>query len=224
MNQDNPSQDTLKKAVAEAALAYVEDDMIVGVGTGSTANFFIDGLAELKGRIAGTVASSEATRQRLEQHGIPVLDLNAVDEVPIYVDGADEADPNLCLIKGGGGALTREKIIAAVAERFICIADASKQVPVLGAFPLPVEVIPMARSHVAREIVKLGGDPVYREGFVTDNGNIILDIHNMQIAEPVKLESQLNNIVGVVTNGLFARRCADVLLIGTEGGVQTINR
>lgn len=224
MNQDSANQDLLKQAVAEAALTYVEDDMIVGVGTGSTANYFIDGLATIKGRIAGTVASSEATRQRLEQHGIPVLDLNAVDEVPIYVDGADEADPNLCLIKGGGGALTREKIIAAVAERFICIADTSKQVPVLGSFPLPVEVIPMARSHVAREIVKLGGDPVYREGFVTDNGNIILDIHNMAIAEPIKLESQLNNIVGVVTNGLFARRCADVLLIGAEGGVQTITR
>src|SRR5690606_21600393 len=161
---------------------------IVGVGTGSTANYFIDYLAGMKHRIEGTVVSSEATRQRLQKHGIPVFDLNEVHEIPVYVDGADEADPNLCLIKGGGGALTREKIIAAVAKKFVCIADGSKKVPVLGRYPLPVEVIPMARSHVAREIVKLGGDPVYRDGFVTDNGNVILDIHNMQIAEPVKLE------------------------------------
>ena len=225
-----PSQDQLKQAVAKAAMAYVEPGTIVGVGTGSTANYFIDYLAEIKADIEGTVASSEATRQRLEQHGIPVYDLNAVDEIPVYVDGADESDANLCLIKGGGGALikggggalTREKIIAAVATKFVCIADASKKVAVLGAFPLPVEVIPMARSHVAREIVKLGGDPVYREGFVTDNGNIIIDIHNMQIAEPVKLEAQLNNIVGVVTNGLFARRAADVLLLGTDNGVETV--
>lgn len=216
------SQDQLKQAVAKAALQYVEEGTIVGVGTGSTANYFIDYLAEMKTRIEGTVASSEATRQRLEQHGIPVFDLNGVNEVPMYVDGADEADPNLCLIKGGGGALTREKIIAAVASKFICIADGSKKVNVLGAFPLPVEVIPMARSHVAREIVKLGGDPVYRKGFVTDNGNIILDIHNMQIAEPNKLETQLNNIAGVVTNGLFAHRPADVLLLGTESGVEII--
>ena len=217
-----PSQDQLKQAVAKAAMAYVEPGTIVGVGTGSTANYFIDYLAEIKADIEGTVASSEATRQRLEQHGIPVYDLNAVDEIPVYVHGADESDANLCLIKGGGGALTREKIIAAVATKFVCIADASKKVAVLGAFPLPVEVIPMARSHVAREIVKLGGDPVYREGFVTDNGNIIIDIHNMQIAEPVKLEAQLNNIVGVVTNGLFARRAADVLLLGTDNGVETV--
>src|SRR5690606_12581524 len=170
----------------------------------------------------GAVASSEATRKRLQQHGIPVFDLNAVDEIPVYVDGADEADRHLCLIKGGGGALTREKIIAAVAKKFVCIADASKKVGVLGQFPLPVEVIPMARSHVARQIVLLGGDPVYREGFVTDNGNIILDIYNLQIAEPVKLEAQLNNIVGTVTNGLFAQRPADVLLLGTPQGVETI--
>lgn len=218
------TQDELKQAVARAALQYVEEGTIVGVGTGSTANYFIDYLAEMKSRIEGTVASSEATRTRLESHGIPVYDLNAVDEIPVYVDGADEADPNLCLIKGGGGALTREKIIAAVANKFVCIADGSKKVPVLGQFPLPVEVIPMARSHVARELVKLGGDPVYREGFVTDNGNIILDVHNMQIAQPIKLEHQINNIVGVVTNGLFAARSADVLLLGTENGVESIEK
>ena len=216
------TQDQLKQAVAKAAIQYVEEGTIVGVGTGSTANYFIDYLAEMKADIKGAVASSEATRQRLEHHGIAVYDLNAADEIPVYVDGADESDGNLCLIKGGGGALTREKIIAAVADTFVCIADGSKKVNVLGAFPLPVEVIPMARSHVAREIVKLGGDPVYREGFITDNGNIILDIHNMQIAEPNKLETQLNNIVGVVTNGLFAHRSADVLLLGTESGVETI--
>ena len=216
------TQDQLKQAVAKAAIHYVKEGTIVGVGTGSTANYFIDYLAEMKDDIKGAVASSEATRQRLEHHGIAVYDLNAADEIPVYVDGADESDGNLCLIKGGGGALTREKIIAAVADTFVCIADGSKKVNVLGAFPLPVEVIPMARSHVAREIVKLGGDPVYREGFVTDNGNIILDIHNMQIAEPNKLENQLNNIVGVVTNGLFAHRSADVLLLGTESGVETI--
>ena len=216
------TQDQLKQAVAKAAIQYVKEGTIVGVGTGSTANYFIDYLAEMKADIKGAVASSEATRQRLEHHGIAVYDLNAADEIPVYVDGADESDGNLCLIKGGGGALTREKIIAAVADTFVCIADGSKKVNVLGAFPLPVEVIPMARSHVAREIVKLGGDPVYREGFVTDNGNIILDIHNMQIAEPNKLETQLNNIVGVVTNGLFAHRAADVLLLGTESGVETI--
>ncbi|MAR89729.1 MAG: ribose-5-phosphate isomerase RpiA [Pseudomonadota bacterium] len=218
------TQDELKQAVAKAALEYVEEGTIVGVGTGSTANFFIDYLAGMKGQIEGAVASSEATRQRLDSHGIPVYDLNSVGELPVYVDGADEADPNLCLVKGGGGALTREKIIAAVAERFICIADASKQVAVLGRFPLPVEVIPMARSYVAREIVKLGGDPVYREGFTTDNGNIILDVHNLEIAQPVKLEQQLNNIVGVVTNGLFAQRSADLLLVGTAQGVDRISR
>ncbi|HET8706517.1 MAG TPA: ribose-5-phosphate isomerase RpiA, partial [Pseudomonadales bacterium] len=193
-----------------------------GVGTGSTANFFIDALADIKHKIEGAVASSEATAQRLKKHGIPVFDLNSVSELPVYVDGADEADGYLALIKGGGGALTREKIVAAVADKFICIADQSKWVSVLGKFPLPVEVIPMARSYVAREIVKLGGDPVYREGFVTDNGNIILDVHNLVIAEPIKLEQQLNNIVGVVTNGLFAARGADVLLLGTAEGVKTI--
>ena len=215
-------QDELKKAVARKAIEYVVEGEIVGVGTGSTANFFIDFLAEIKDRIEGTVASSEASKERLQAHGIPVYDLNAVDSVPVYVDGADEADPNLCLIKGGGGALTREKIIADVAQKFVCIADASKSVKVLRQFPLPVEVIPMARSHVARQLVKLGGDPVYRDGFVTDNGNIILDVHNMQIAQPVKLEEQINNIVGVVTNGLFARRSADVLLLSSDQGVETL--
>lgn len=213
------TQDEMKKAVAKAAIAYIEDNTVVGVGTGSTANYFIDYLAEIKHRIEGAVASSEATRKRLASHGIPVFDLNAVDEIPVYVDGADEFDPNLCLIKGGGGAMTREKIVAAVAKKFVCIADASKKVAVLGSFPLPIEVIPMARSYVARELVKLGGDPVYREGFVTDNGNIILDVHNLQIAQPNKLEAEINNIVGVVTVGLFARRGADVVLMGTEGGV-----
>ncbi|PCJ45637.1 MAG: ribose 5-phosphate isomerase A [Moraxellaceae bacterium] len=216
------TQDDLKKAVAKAAIEYVVEDAIVGVGTGSTANYFIDYLAEIKGRIEGAVASSEASKQRLEAHGIPVFELNAVDDIPVYVDGADEADRNLCLIKGGGGALTREKIVAAVSGKFVCIADSSKKVKVLGTFPLPIEVIPMARSFVAREIVKLGGDPVYREGFVTDNGNIILDIHNMQIAQPAALEAQLNNITGVVTNGLFARRSADVLLLSSEDGIETI--
>ena len=216
------TQDDLKKAVAKAAIEYVVEDAIVGVGTGSTANYFIDYLAEIKGRIEGAVASSEASKKRLEAHGIPVYDLNAVNKIPVYVDGADEADRNLCLIKGGGGALTREKIVAAVADKFICIADVSKKVAILGQFPLPVEVIPMARSFVAREIVKLGGDPVYREGFVTDNGNIILDIHNMEIAEPVAMEASINNITGVVTNGLFARRSADVLLLSSQDGVETI--
>lgn len=218
------TQDELKKAVAKKAIEYVVEGEIVGVGTGSTANFFIDYLAEIKDRIEGTVASSEASKARLESHGIPVYDLNAVDSVPVYVDGADEADPNLCLVKGGGGALTREKIIADVADKFVCIADGSKNVKVLGQFPLPIEVLPMARSHVARQLVKLGGDPVYRDGFVTDNGNIILDVHNMQIAKPVELEEQINNIVGVVTNGLFARRSADVLLLGTDSGVEVITR
>lgn len=216
------TQDEMKKAVAKAAIAYIEDNTIVGVGTGSTANYFIDFLAEIKHRIEGAVASSEATRRRLAGHGIPVFDMNVVDEIPVYVDGADEFDPNLCLIKGGGGAMTREKIVAAVAKKFVCIADASKKVDVLGGFPLPVEVIPMARSYVARELVKLGGDPVYREGFVTDNGNIILDVHNLQISQPVKMEETINNIVGVVTVGLFAKRGADVVLMGTPAGVVTI--
>jgi ribose 5-phosphate isomerase A len=216
------TQDEMKKASAEAALEYIESGMIVGVGTGSTANHFIDLLAGMKGKIDGTVASSEASAQRLIGHGIRVMDLNEAGQLPIYVDGADESNKFLHLIKGGGGALTREKIVAAASDKFVCVADGSKLVDFLGAFPLPVEVIPMARSYVAREIVKLGGQPVLREGFTTDNGNVILDVHNMQIMEPVKLEERLNAIVGVVTNGLFAERPADVLLLGKPEGVEKI--
>ena len=222
------TQDELKQAVAKAAVDHIaphlEPKSIVGVGTGSTANFFIDYLAEHKNDFDGAVASSEATAERLKKHGIPVYDLNAVNEIEFYVDGADETNERLELIKGGGGALTREKIVAAVAKTFICIADESKMVGILGEFPLPVEVIPMARSHVGREIVKLGGDPVYRDGFVTDNGNIIIDIHNLDISRPIQVEERLNNIVGVVTNGLFARRPADLLLLGTGEGVKSIAR
>ena len=214
-------QNEMKQAVAKAALKYVEIDTIIGVGTGSTANFFIDELATIKHKIKGAVASSEATAQRLKGHGIEVFDLNMVDEMSVYIDGADETNKHMHLIKGGGGALTREKIVAAVAKKFVCIIDETKEVGVLGQFPLPVEVIPMARSYVAREIVKLGGEPVLREGFTTDNGNVILDIHSMDIMEPVKFENQLNSIVGVVTNGLFAARPADVLLVGTPEGVVT---
>ena len=222
------NQDQLKQAVAQAAVDYIlprlERSSVIGVGTGSTANFFIDALARHKLDFDGAVASSEATAQRLKNHGIPVYDLNSVAELEFYVDGADEANDRLELIKGGGAALTREKIVAAVARTFICIADASKRVPVLGNFPLPVEVIPMARSHVARQLVKLGGDPVYREGVVTDNGNVILDVHNLNITDAVTLETDINAIVGVVTNGLFAARPADVLLLGTPTGVQTLTR
>lgn len=214
--------DEKKQQVAKAALEYVVPDTIVGVGTGSTANHFIDALATIKHQIQGTVASSQATADRLKARGIPVFDINGVDEISVYIDGADESNRYLHLIKGGGGALTREKIVAAVAKRFICIADDTKLVDVLGKFPLPIEVIPMARSYVARQLVKLGGKPIWREGFITDNGNVILDIHNLQIAEPVKLETELNQITGVVTNGLFARRPADVLLLGSDKGVQTI--
>ena len=216
------SQDEMKKQVAEAALEYVEAGMIVGIGTGSTANYFIDGLAKMKGKIDATVASSEASAKRLREHGIQVMDLNSTGTIPLYVDGADESNKYLHLIKGGGGALTREKIVAAASEKFVCIADESKLVDVLGKFPLPVEVIPMARSYVARELVKLGGNPVYREGFTTDNGNVILDVHNLQILNPVEMEEKLNNITGVVTNGLFARRPADVIVMGTQDGVQII--
>lgn len=215
------TQDQLKEAVARAAIAHVVPDAIVGVGTGSTANFFIDALAEMKGRIPGAVASSEATKRRLESHGIRVLDLNEVSELPVYVDGADEVNARLHMIKGGGGALTREKIVAAVATKFVCIADASKRVEVMGRFPLPVEVIPMARAQVARQLARLGGEPRLREGFVTDNGNLILDVHGLVIDDPEALESEINQIVGVVTNGLFARRGADVLLLGTADGVLT---
>ena len=212
-------QDALKKQVAEAALRFVPEGEIIGVGTGSTANFFIDGLVTLKDRIKGAVASSEATAERLKQHGIEVFSLNDVGNLSVYVDGADEVNSHREMIKGGGGALTREKIVAAAAREFICIVDASKQVKRLGAFPLPVEVIPMARSYVARKIVALGGQPEYREGFVTDNGNIILDVHNLDITNPIELETTLNNIVGVVTNGLFAKRPADVVLVGENGSV-----
>lgn len=217
------TQDEMKQAVARAAIEYVESGTIIGIGTGSTANFFIDELAKIKGKIEGTVASSVASADRLKGHGIPVLDLNSVDELSVYIDGADESNRHLHLIKGGGGALTREKIVAAVSRKFVCIADESKLVDVLGKFPLPVEVIPMARSYVAREIAKLGGQPVMREGFTTDNGNIILDVHNLEIMEPVKLEETLNHITGVVTNGLFALRPADVLLLGTQDGVRTLD-
>lgn len=217
-------QAQLKQQAAQAAIEYIENDMIVGVGTGSTVNYFIDELAKIKGRIDGAVASSKVTEERLKSHGITVLDLNACQRLPIYVDGADEFNNYLSLIKGGGGALTREKITAAVAEKFICIADQSKQVKRLGKFPLPVEVIPMARSYVARQLVKLGGDPVYRENFITDNGNVILDVYNLNLDEPIKMEHLLNNIVGVVTNGLFAERGADAVLMATEVGVQTITR
>ncbi len=217
------TQDELKKAVADAALEYVRaklyNDSIIGIGTGSTANFFIDALAAMKGSFEGAVASSEASAQRLVQHGIPVFDLNSVDQIGIYVDGADEADDQLHLIKGGGAALTREKIVAAVSDEFVCIADESKAVNVLGTFPLPVEVIPMARSHVGRALLALGADPVYRQGVVTDNGNCIIDCHGLHITDPLATEAAINQIVGVVTNGLFAARPADVLLLGTSEGV-----
>ncbi|MGB1466791.1 MAG: ribose-5-phosphate isomerase RpiA [Alcanivorax nanhaiticus] len=212
-------QDALKKQVAEAALRFVPEGEYIGVGTGSTANFFIDGLATMKDRIKGAVASSEATAERLKGHGIQVVSLNDVDRLPVYVDGADEVNAHREMIKGGGGALTREKIVAAVADQFICIVDGSKQVKRLGKFPLPVEVIPMARSHVARKLVALGGQPQYRDGFVTDNGNIILDVHNFDILNPIELEEKINNIVGVVTNGLFAKRPANVVLVGENGSV-----
>jgi len=213
------SQDGMKQAAAQAAIAYVQDG-VVGVGTGSTANYFIAELGKIKHRLDGAVASSEATAQKLKALGIAVLDLNSVKDLPIYVDGADEVTQHLAMIKGGGGALTREKIVAAVARKFVCIADQSKLVDVLGKFPLPVEVIPMARSYVAREIVKLGGQPAWRQGFTTDNGNLILDVHNMSIPKPAELEAALNQITGVVTNGLFARRGADVLLLGTADSVK----
>lgn len=214
----------MKQAAARAALAHVPHDCVLGVGSGSTANFFIAELAGIKRRIEGAVAASEATAKRLKDLGIRVMDLNGVNELPVYVDGADEVTRHLAMIKGGGGALTREKIVAAVARKFVCIADATKLVDVLGKFPLPVEVIPMARSYVAREIVKLGGHPEWRRDFVTDNGNLILDVHGLAILNPAELEGALNQITGVVTNGLFARRPADVLLLGRAEGVQTITR
>ena len=214
----------MKQAAAKAAIAHVPDDGVVGVGSGSTANFFIAELGKIKHRVEAAVASSEGTAKRLKDAGIRVVDLNGVNELPVYIDGADEVTRHLAMVKGGGGALTREKIVAAVARKFVCIADASKLVDVLGKFPLPVEVIPTARSYVARELRKLGGHPEWRQNFVTDNGNVILDVHGLSILNPVELESTLNQIVGVVTNGLFARRGADVLLLGAERGVETLKR
>jgi len=216
------NQDEMKKVAAQAAIEYLPDGGVIGVGTGSTVNHFIDLIAPLKHKFEGAVSSSEASTERMKSHGIPVFDLNSVGDLEIYVDGADESNKHLHLIKGGGGALTREKIVAAASKKFVCIADESKLVDVLGDFALPVEVIPMARSYVAREIVKLGGTPVWRENFVTDNGNVILDVQNLKIMEPVKFEETLNHITGVVTNGLFARRPADVLILGTPDGAKTI--
>jgi ribose 5-phosphate isomerase A len=216
------TQDEMKKAAAVKALEFIENDTIVGVGTGSTVNHFIDALATIKNKIEGAVSSSEESSKRLKAHGIEVFDLNNVDDLDVYVDGADEITKHMSMIKGGGAALTREKIVAAVAKRFICIADDSKQVELLGGFPLPVEVIPMARSYVARELVKLGGDPEYRQGVITDNGNVILDVHNLTIIDPIKLEADINAIVGVVTNGLFAKRGADILILGSKNGVDII--
>ena len=217
------TQDEQKREVAQAAIQYIPIGSIVGVGTGSTANYFIDELAKIKHKIDGAVASSDDTAQRLRNHHIEVLDLNNVSDMPVYVDGADEITEHLHMIKGGGGALTREKIVAAAAKKFVCVADQSKLVSVLGAFPLPVEVIPMARSYVAREIVLIGGHPVLREGFISDNGNVILDVHGLNILNPTELEMDLNQIAGIVTNGLFAKRGADVLLLGTDNGVRTID-
>jgi ribose 5-phosphate isomerase A len=218
------TQDELKQQAALRALDYVIEGAIVGVGTGSTANFFIDGLATMKDRIAGAVASSEVSARRLAGHGIRLLDMNDVDDLPVYIDGADEIDASLAMIKGGGGAQTREKIVAAVARKFVCICDATKKVAQLGRFPLPVEVIPMARAQVARELVRLGGRPVLRQGFTTDNGNLILDVHDLAISDPASLEITIDGIVGVVTSGLFAKRGADVLLLATADGVVTFER
>ncbi len=215
------SQDDKKKQVAKAAVSYIEDGTIVGVGTGSTVNFFIEELANIRERIVGAVSSSDASEELLKKHQIPVLSLNDVVDIPVYVDGADEATQQRHLIKGGGGALTREKIVAAVSKQFVCIIDDSKMVPMLGTFPLPLEVIPMAQAYVSREIVKLGGQPKLRDGFTTDNGNYILDVHNLKIDNPIRLEERLNQIVGVVTNGLFAQRPADILLIASDKGVKT---
>jgi ribose 5-phosphate isomerase A len=218
------TQDELKQAVAREAIKHVVDDAVIGVGTGSTANFFIEELARIKGRIAGAVASSDRSADRLKGHGIRLFELNSVNELPVYIDGADEITEHLAMIKGGGGALTREKIVAAAASKFVCIADESKLVPVLGKFPLPVEVIPMARAYVARQMVKLGGQPELRANFTTDNGNVVLDVRGLSILAPAELEATINNIAGVVTNGLFARRGADVLLLATKTGVRTIAR
>jgi len=217
------TQDELKQLVAREAIKYVVDDAYLGVGSGSTANFFIDELARMKGRIKGAVASSVKTAERLNARGIRVVELTEVDDLPVYVDGADEVTRQGAMIKGGGGALTREKIVAAVARRFVCIVDQSKMVDVLGGFALPVEVIPMARSHVAHELVRLGGQPALRAGFTTDNGNVVLDVAGLRILNPADLEGKINNIVGVVTNGLFARRGADTIVVGTDQGVKTLD-
>ncbi len=215
----------MKQAAAKAAIEFIETGMTIGVGTGSTVHCFIEQLAAIKGKVDAAVASSEDTAQKLKQIGIPVYDLNSVNNLPLYVDGADEFNNYLSLIKGGGGALTREKILATVAEQFICIVDDSKKVSILGTHPLPIEVIPMARGYVAREMVKMGGDPEYRDGFVTDNGNIILDVYNLEILEPLKMEQKINQIAGVVTNGIFAARGADKILMATKaGGVEVIER
>jgi ribose 5-phosphate isomerase A len=216
------NQDQLKEAAAKAALKYVVEDKVVGVGSGSTVNHFIDALAAIKGRIEGAVAASEASAARLKKHGIRVFDLNGVNELPVYFDGADEVTEHLHMIKGGGGALTREKIVAAVAAKFVCLCDATKLVPVLGKFPLPLEVIPMARSYIGREIVKRGGSPELRQNFTTDNGNLILDCYGLTILNPPQLEAELNNLPGLVTNGIFARRPADVLLVAEADGVKTL--
>jgi ribose 5-phosphate isomerase A len=218
------NQDEQKALVAREALKHVVEDRVVGVGSGSTVFRFIDQLATIKGRIEGAVAASEASAERLKKHGIRVFDLNSVSELPVYVDGADEVTEHLHMIKGGGGALTREKIVAAVATKFVCIVDASKRVPVLGKFPLPVEVIPMARSHVGRELVRMGGHPELRRGFTTDNGNVIIDCHGLTLLDPPKTEAELNNIAGVVANGIFARRPADVLLVAESDGSVTTTR
>ena len=216
------SQDERKKAAAEAAMKYIEDDAVVGVGTGSTVNFFIEALADIKGRIEGAVSSSVASEKLLKEKGIPVLPLNSVSGIPVYVDGADEATRHRYLTKGGGGALTREKIVAAASEKFVCIIDDSKLVPMLGGFPILIEVIPMAQSYVARELAKLGGQPILREGFTTDNGNIILDVRNLKIENPPELEMKINQITGVVTNGIFARRPANIILMAGNNGIETI--
>lgn len=216
------SAENNKQRVAREALNWLDDARIIGVGTGSTVNYFIEALKGIRNRLDGAVSSSEASTQRLKALGIPMLDLNAAGELPVYVDGADQANRRLQLIKGGGGALTREKIVAAVSRRFVCIVDDTKLADVLGSFPLPVEVIPMARSYVARELVKLGGRPDWRQGFITDNDNHILDVYGLTILDPLALETEINQIAGVVTVGIFARRPADVLLVGGSGGVQTI--
>lgn len=216
-------QNMLKQKVAEAALKYVEYHTTIGVGSGSTIHFFIDALSAIKGRIDAAVSSSEATSAHLKKIGIPIIDLNSISTLPVYIDGADEFNSHKYLIKGGGAALTREKIVAQVAKKFVCIVDASKKVDVLGRFPVPIEVIPMARSYVAREIVKMGGEPVYREGVITDNGNVILDVHHWHLLNPIETEQCLNNLPGVVTNGIFAKRPADIILCAQENNIETIS-